>query len=78
MAARLPAKSNSLGALLLMFIGALPARGFELLDHRNFKAEASLNTRLGLRQGFNINFGVGALQGSGSSGARLARPRGQI
>ena len=52
-----------------MFIGALPARGFELLDHRNFKAEASLNTRLGLRQGFNINLGVGALQGFGKLGS---------
>lgn len=69
MASRVPAKSHCLGTLLLTFIGVLPARGFELVDHGNFKAEASLNTRLGLRQGFNINFGVGALQGFGKLGS---------
>jgi hypothetical protein len=34
---------------------------YELINNDGFKADAALNTRLGLRQGYDINFGLGAL-----------------
>ncbi len=43
----------------------LPAFGYELFNHEGWKADASLNARLGLRQGEDINFGLGALAGFG-------------
>jgi hypothetical protein len=56
----------------LLFLAGLfsafvpPAWAYQLLDESGWTADATLNTRMGLRQGFGINFGAGALYDFGT------------
>ena len=55
-----------LARVLLPCALAFSAEGYELFADERWRADASLNTRLGLRQGYGINFGRGALQDFGT------------
>ncbi|MSR15511.1 MAG: hypothetical protein EXR86_13320 [Gammaproteobacteria bacterium] len=53
------ALNRALGGLLALCL--LPCAAYEFANTGEFTADAALNARLGLRQGYDINFGYGAL-----------------
>lgn len=60
-------------ALVVSLVLPLGAEAYRLVERDGWHADASLNGRLGLRQGENINFGFGALPGF----ARLGQSTGE-
>ncbi|MBI2800916.1 MAG: hypothetical protein HYX63_11660 [Gammaproteobacteria bacterium] len=55
-------------AVVLMVSNIAPMAAYELYNANGLHADGTVNLRLGLRQGENINFGVGALRGFGTLG----------
>jgi hypothetical protein len=53
-------------SLLALCLTALSVEAYELHADERWRADASLNARVGLRQGYGLNFGRGALQDFGT------------